>query len=85
MPIYEFECLGCNNEFEKLLPVDQRDDFIECPTCGTQSKRVMRTAPTCIAKWAGRTSPKALGSAEDFLPRSKKEWHQAVGRNHGRG
>ena len=82
MPIYQFRCKQ-DHEFERLLPVDQRDDIEECPTCGAPVQRLLGNF-TAIAKWPGRTSPKAMGSANDFIPRSPKEWKQGVGRNHGK-
>lgn len=31
MPIYEYKCRGCNNQFAKL--VFNQDTKIECPSC----------------------------------------------------
>ena len=35
MPLYDFECIKCNNKFEELC---RYDDLISCPNCGTQIK-----------------------------------------------
>jgi putative FmdB family regulatory protein len=32
MPVYEFVCLGCEERFDKLLPMSSDDP--SCPTCG---------------------------------------------------
>ncbi len=32
MPIYEYQCSKCNNEFEKLIFKGEEDD-ITCPKC----------------------------------------------------
>ena len=40
MPLYEFECSDCHEEFEDLVPSLQRIDEVECPKCG--SGRVQR-------------------------------------------
>ena len=34
MPIYEYHCTQCDNDFEKL--VFRRSDPIECPSCQAQ-------------------------------------------------
>jgi putative FmdB family regulatory protein len=40
MPIYEYCCIGCNNEFETL--VFRSDEVISCPKCrGTEVRRLM--------------------------------------------
>ena len=33
MPIYEYICKGCKNEFEEL--VFKQDEKIDCPECGS--------------------------------------------------
>ena len=41
MPTYGFLCLDCNKEFEKNVPLTQRGDPQNCPTCqGTDTKRL---------------------------------------------
>lgn len=39
MPIYEYVCLTCKNEFEKLRPISQMDSPAACPDCGGESRR----------------------------------------------
>ena len=40
MPIYEYSCEECENEFEEL--VFRRDEPVECPECGSdQAKRLL--------------------------------------------
>ncbi|MFQ5632135.1 MAG: zinc ribbon domain-containing protein [bacterium] len=34
MPIYEYRCKNCGNEFELLRSVSQSDHEVECETCG---------------------------------------------------
>jgi putative FmdB family regulatory protein len=38
MPIYDYECMGCQKEFEAIHRVDERDDVV-CPQCGTKKLR----------------------------------------------
>jgi putative FmdB family regulatory protein len=33
MPIYEYDCPGCGQPFEKRVSISQADE-VECPTCG---------------------------------------------------
>ena len=39
MPIYEYTCTSCGNDFEKLRPVTRMDDPAPCAACGGESSR----------------------------------------------
>lgn len=39
MPMYEYMCVVCGNEYEKLLPMSKADDAQECPKCGSERSR----------------------------------------------
>jgi putative FmdB family regulatory protein len=41
MPFYEYQCTNkdCEVVTEKLRKVADRDDFIDCPKCGTITKK----------------------------------------------
>ncbi len=42
MPIYEYRCETCGNEYEELTRRGTRDDEVECPECGAhESHRVL--------------------------------------------
>jgi len=34
MPIYEYRCAACGNEFEKLILGSSGGDGVLCPSCG---------------------------------------------------
>ena len=53
MPVYEFLCESCEQEFEEL--VLRRDEVIECPSCGSdRARKLMSTfAVTGSARKAG--------------------------------
>jgi putative FmdB family regulatory protein len=34
MPIYEFECLGCDGQFQSLVMKKEEMDRLTCPGCG---------------------------------------------------
>jgi putative FmdB family regulatory protein len=36
MPIYEFKCDSCGNQFEKLVRRAGETDGLSCPSCGEQ-------------------------------------------------
>lgn len=39
MPIYEYLCSYCGNEFESIRPVSRADDPIDCKVCGKPATR----------------------------------------------
>lgn len=43
MPIYEYQCIGCNEVTEKLLSVSECSIHIICPKCdhGVPAKRII--------------------------------------------
>ncbi len=48
MPIYEFECRSCGEEFEKLVRFSDNAQGIECPHCQSRDtqKRLSMVAST---------------------------------------
>jgi len=36
MPLYEYRCIACRQEFSSLLPMSRVDDAIPCPSCGAE-------------------------------------------------
>ena len=57
MPIYEFHCKACRQEFKTLRARDQLSD-VKCPTCGTE--RVARLL-SVTAQTQSRALPEACG------------------------
>lgn len=42
MPLYEYRCDACDNEYEELTRRGTRDDEVACPECGAhESHRVL--------------------------------------------
>ncbi len=39
MPIYEYTCKTCGNDFEKLLPMSSMNEPSPCPRCDSESIR----------------------------------------------
>jgi putative FmdB family regulatory protein len=43
MPIYEYVCPECNNQFEQMRPLSQSDKAVECPRCHKLARRKIST------------------------------------------
>ncbi len=39
MPIYEYKCVKCGNKFELLQKMDEGNNDITCPKCGTSKPK----------------------------------------------
>jgi putative FmdB family regulatory protein len=37
MPVYEYYCEPCDVKFDKMRPMSQRNEPIECPDCGAST------------------------------------------------
>jgi len=46
VPIYEYQCLGCEREFQKLVLKRSEEENLVCPECGGQNikKLISRVA-----------------------------------------
>ncbi len=60
MPLYEYDCPGCGQPFEKLVRSSTPADEIVCPNCG--SKHVKKKLSTFAVK-GGSTSSGASSNA----------------------
>ncbi len=59
MPTYEYLCLNCDAEFEKVLPISQADKRVRCPQCG--ARRTKKLLSSFYA--AGLSSKRSSSSA----------------------
>ena len=41
MPLYDYECTKCHEQFERILPVSECDDIQFCPECGVISDKIV--------------------------------------------
>ena len=41
MPIYEYECETCNDNFEQFRSISDRNNDAECPRCGKKSDKIV--------------------------------------------
>lgn len=54
MPIYEYRCQNCGNEFELLRGINQSDQEIECDACGQrQAQKLFSTFAASAGVAAG--------------------------------
>ena len=61
MPIYEYHCLKCNEDFECLVFGNEQPD---CPTCkGAEVCRLMSTCGFVSKGGGGQTVSKSAGSS----------------------
>lgn len=46
MPLYEYKCKKCNNEFEKMVSLVEYDKKQDCQSCGSETKKLMSIGGT---------------------------------------
>jgi putative FmdB family regulatory protein len=55
MPIYEFRCQECGNEFEKFVISYSQAGSVKCPKCGSD-KVVKKVSACAVGGSSGTTS-----------------------------
>ena len=50
MPIYEYKCCSCANEFEELLSLEEYSPLSVCPECNAPSTRKLSSPQLDILK-----------------------------------
>lgn len=53
MPLYEYKCTECGNEFELFKSFKESDDDEVCPKCGKIAKREIVDCGAVIYKGSG--------------------------------
>ena len=48
MPLYDFKCKKCNEEYEEFAPYDEEGKYpdVICPECGSKRKERLVSAPS---------------------------------------
>jgi putative FmdB family regulatory protein len=41
MPVYDYQCQDCGNEFELIFPIQEWKIEPKCPDCGGKGKRII--------------------------------------------
>lgn len=63
MPIYEYVCEACGQEFEKMVRFTDVEKMPTCPACGSQEthKQISRVAAGSSASDSGASSNSCSG------------------------
>lgn len=72
MPVYEYACAECG-PFAALRPMAEYADPQPCPECGSESQRVLLTAPMLAGMDAGRRTAFAINERSAHEPKSTKK------------
>lgn len=59
MPLYEFRCEKCGQEFEELVRSTEHEETLRCPSCG--AARLTRKPSVFAAHAAAAPLPRAGG------------------------
>lgn len=52
MPIYEFSCTKCGNQFEIMRPFSQADKAAPCPRCRAASQKLVSLFGSTVDKYS---------------------------------
>jgi len=70
MPIYEYYCSKCQQEFELMRPISKVDEPAFCPSCGTEGQRLVSA---CASKVDFYIRPVAKPVFRKHQPGDNKE------------
>ena len=66
MPIYEYSCPECGNQFELMRPFSDADEPAACPRCGAAGQKLMSLFGSTVDKYTLKVPAK-----EPFRPAAK--------------
>lgn len=84
MPIYDYRCHNCGNEFEGMSTIAQRDNPRICHKCGSWALKVITTPPK--VDWLNMAYTGESPEFADHLARrckQQKEKEEKSIRDHG--
>jgi putative FmdB family regulatory protein len=61
MPLYEYVCKACGQEFEKMVRITEADTLPECPTC--QSRRTQKRLSTFATRGSSQSGSSTAGAS----------------------
>lgn len=67
MPMYEYRCSLCGDEFEDLVSSDTPDQQVECPTCEREGSAVRKLSTFATS---GSHTLGSLGTGSRSIARS---------------
>ncbi|MCH9036185.1 MAG: zinc ribbon domain-containing protein [Chloroflexi bacterium] len=59
MPVYEYKCPGCGNQFDLLRRMSQADEPVTCPSCNNGAQRVLSVFASFTTSDSGSMVPVA--------------------------
>ncbi|MEE9248634.1 MAG: zinc ribbon domain-containing protein [Dehalococcoidia bacterium] len=59
MPLYEYKCPGCGNQFDLLRRMSQADEPVSCPSCNNGAQRVLSVFASFTTESSGSPVPMA--------------------------
>ena len=59
MPLYEYKCPACGNQFDLLRRMSQADEPVTCPSCNNGAQRVLSVFASFTRESDGSTVPVA--------------------------
>jgi len=62
MPLYEYHCQNCSEEFEKIVRFSEADRMPPCPTCGSTDTRKKISAAASFGSGNSNGSAASGGS-----------------------
>ncbi|MBW2636224.1 MAG: zinc ribbon domain-containing protein [Deltaproteobacteria bacterium] len=63
MPIYEYKCENCANEFEMIRSMSDDDNDIKCPKCG---KKKVKKVMSAVSSPGGGCSSSSCSSSSCY-------------------
>lgn len=61
MPLYEYRCPSCGNQFEQLRRLSQADEPTDCPKCEAKDANRVMSAPSLLHGGDGGVSASSGG------------------------
>jgi putative FmdB family regulatory protein len=55
MPLYEYRCQACGDTFETIRGLNDKNEDVECPTCGEKKAEKLMSA-CCTVKGSSTSS-----------------------------
>lgn len=64
MPFYEYSCKKCGDRFEMMRRLAERDDPVDCPTCGAkETRRELPRVQACVREGSSSQSSAPCGGS----------------------
>jgi putative FmdB family regulatory protein len=63
MPLYEYHCNYCGEDFDKIVSFSEADHLPECPACGQSDTRKKISAGAVIGTSSGGSSSASAPAA----------------------